>query len=128
MNAAYKANTNLDDNIAKALPSCRIYFDESERVAADKFINIYQAKIAEQRKIQRQEQAEAQRKASGRVKQSNKEVLVSGQIEYFEKTAHPISVQNQKGIIVNSMGDNIIVKININGQEDLFVVNKAQIR
>ncbi len=80
MNAAYKANTSLDNEVSKALPSCRIYFDESERVIANKFINVYQVKMAEQRKVQIQQQAEAQRKAAGRVKQSNKEVLVSGQI------------------------------------------------
>lgn len=128
MNAAYESNRSLDDNVSKALPSCRIYFDKSERAVADKFINIYQAKIAKQRKIQQQQQAEAQRKASGRVKTSDKKVSISGQAEYFEKSLDPINLSNQEGVVVNTMGEKVIVRVKVNGQDDLFVVNKNQIK
>ena len=80
------------------------------------------------KKMLKAQQEEAQRVKTGRVKTSSKKVSISGVAEYFEKSLDPINLSNQKGVVVNTMGEKVIVRIKVNGQDDLFVVNKSQIQ
>ena len=121
-------NAELNNNIILALQKCKIYYDDDEIKMANAFYEGYKQNVAKHKQMLKERQEEAQRVLTGRVKTSDKKVSISGQAEYFEKSLDPINLSNQEGVVVNTMGEKVIVRIKVNGQDDLFVVNKNQIK
>lgn len=125
---AWDSNTVLNNNIILALQKCKIYYDDDEIKMANAFYEGYKQNVAKHKQMLKERQEEAQRVLTGRVKTSDKKVSISGQAEYFEKSLDPINLSNHEGVVVNTMGEKVIVRIKVNGQDDLFVVNKNQIK
>lgn len=130
-NMAMRGST-LQNNIIKELPSCKIYYDEQEKSLADKWTKIYKDNLVAQKKkeieAQKKIKREKQLKEEGRVEVNNADVYVSGKIEFFEKDAGPVSVTNLPAKIVNQFGDQLIIQLNYEGNAELFVVDKSQIK
>lgn len=125
---AWNRNAELENNTILALQKCKIYYDEDEIKMANGIYEGYKQNVAKRKQMLKAQQEEAQRIKTGRVKTSSKKVSISGVAEYFEKSLDPINLSNQKGVVVNTMGEKVIVRIKVNGQDDLFVVNKSQIK